>query len=128
MKKYIILMVAVALTFASCTNPTSKEKIIGKWQVVRISQSALLSEPKVEEFNGNGGVIEFLENHTINGIDTNADMKMQVWEYNGDTEHIKVTGDGLIVPMNGVIIGGNELSLSLDLGFAQATVTLHKIR
>jgi hypothetical protein len=120
-------MAAVALAFASCTNLTPKEKIIGKWQIVRMSSSSLFSQSEVEEFNNNGGIIEFLENHTITGIDTKADIKMQVWEYNGDTEHITVTGEGLLVPMNGVIIGGKELSLALNLGFAQYTLTFHKI-
>lgn len=127
-KKVSIFFAIILLALASCNNFTPKEKIIGKWQIVRVSQSSLFSKPEVEEFDGTGRVIEFLENHTIGGVDTNADMKMQVWEYNGDTEHIKVTGEGLIVPMNGVIIGENELSLSLDLGFAQSTLTFHKIR
>ena len=127
-KAYFFLIAAVVLVFASCANFTTKEKIIGKWQIVRMSSSSLFSQSEVEEFNGDGGIIEFLENHTIKGTDTNANIKMQVWEYNGDTEHITVTGEGLLVPMNGVIIGGNELSLSLNLGFAQSTLTFRKVR
>ena len=133
-KKSLFLVAVLAIAFSSCINPpTPESKIVGKWQVVRETTSSLLSSTKTKEYNGNGTTIEFLDNHTAVFVDSTGVQTSAVWEWDGDKEHIVLsnvnedTGWNINVPLKGAIISKDELSLSCDIGFANAIMALKKL-
>ena len=133
-KRNLFLVAILSIALSSCINPpTPESKLVGKWQVVRETTYSILSSTKTKEYNGNGTTIEFFDNHTAVSVDSNRVQETAVWEWDGDKEHIVLSflnenkGLNFNVPLKGAIISKNELSLSCDLGFANAAIALKKL-
>lgn len=126
-------MAVLAMALSSCITPTPESIIVGKWQVIRETTSSILSSTKTKEYNENGNIIEFFDNHTAISVDTTGIQKSLVWEWDGDKDHFVLSNVNedkdwnLSVPLKGAIISKEELSLSCNLGFANANIALKKI-